>query len=534
METTSTKKTVIVRREVTVCPTCKYRFSRDAAFCPFDGVKLEASPFDPLADPLVGTRVDGRYDVVSILGEGGMGRVYHVRHAALDRPFAMKVLRPELAHEAELATRFILEAKATASVKHPNVVQITDFGRMPDGVPYFVMELLTGHTLGELIKAGGPLRAARAARILRKVAGALAAAHAAGVVHRDLKPDNVFLVGGSRDITAADDPERSRSLALLSYGADVRVVDFGAAKIVGTRRVTRAGVVFGTPHYMSPEQASGQEIDQRADIYSLGVIMYEMFTGHVPFEADTYMGVLTQHMFVKPLPPSQVTETAKDLGALEAITLKCLEKSPDDRYASMDEVVLAIDQLVQLSGDDGTPPTPSGSWSPGGAGGGGGPAPRSGGSSAWPQPANGANTLELPTFEEMREPLEVPGAGRTRAPAWAWVAVAVVTSAALAILGAAYRRGSRGSTPAADAPASGLAVPSVSSPPAPAPAPSAPPVRPVQAAAPPAPGVGERHAADAGAGGGASSAPRKRPTPAEAPRVGSDLDDVGDPFAAKH
>src|ERR1019366_6217068 len=195
METTSTKKTVNIRREVTVCPTCKYRFSRDAAFCPFDGVKLEASPFDPLADPLVGTRVDGRYDVVSILGEGGMGRVYHVRHAALDRSFAMKVLRPELAQEADLASRFILEAKATASVKHPNVVQITDFGRMPDGVPYFVMELLIGHTLGELIKAGGPLPAARAARILRKVAGALAAAHAVGVVHRDLKPRQRFSRG---------------------------------------------------------------------------------------------------------------------------------------------------------------------------------------------------------------------------------------------------------------------------------------------------------------------------------------------------
>src|ERR1019366_5165348 len=174
-------------------------------------------------------------------------------------------------------------------------------------------------------KAGGPLPAARAVRILRKVAGALASAHAAGVVHRDLKPDNVFLIGGSRDVAPVDDPERGRSLALLSYGADVRVVDFGAAKIVGSSRVTRAGVVFGTPHYMSPEQASGDELDQRADIYSLGVIMYEMFTGRVPFEADTYMGVLTQHMFVRPTPPSQVCETAKELGELEAITLKCLE-----------------------------------------------------------------------------------------------------------------------------------------------------------------------------------------------------------------
>ena len=354
MVTTPTKKTVDIRREVKVCPTCKYRFSRDAAFCPFDGVKLEPAPFDPLADPLVGTRVDGRYDVVSILGEGGMGRIYHVRHAALDRSFAMKVLRPELAQEADLASRFILEAKATASVKHPNVVQITDFGRMPDGVPYFVMELLIGHTLGELIKAGGPLPAARAARILRKVAGALAAAHAVGVVHRDLKPDNVFLVGGSRDLTAPSDPERGRSLALVSYGADVRVVDFGAAKIVGTSRVTRAGVVFGTPHYMSPEQASGQAVDHRADIYALGVIMYVMFTARVPFEADTYMGILTQHMFVQPTPPSRLLPDAGHaLGALETVTLRALEKRPDDRYQSMEELAVAIERVVTVGPDGG-------------------------------------------------------------------------------------------------------------------------------------------------------------------------------------
>jgi len=240
-------------------------------------------------------------------------------------------------------------------------------------------------------------------------------------------------------------------------------------------------------------------------------------------------------MFVKPLPPSQVAETAQELGALEAITLKCLEKSPDDRYASMDDVVLAIDQLVELSGDDGTPPTPSRSWSPDGDGGGGGPPRRSGASSAWPHPRDGAHELELPTFDEMRQPLEVPGAGRTGAPAWAWVAVAVVTSAALAILGAAYWQGSRDPAPAANAPVSGPAVPAVSSPPAPppAPAPGAPPVRSGQAAAPPAPGVGERHAAE-GAPAGSSPAPRKRPIPPEAPRVGSDLDDVGDPFAAKH
>jgi serine/threonine protein kinase len=348
------KQTIDIRSEVKCCPTCEQRFSRDAAFCPFDGARLEAKAVDPMSDPLLRARIDSRYDIVGVLGEGGMGRVYEVCHVSLARSFAMKVLRPELARDEDLAERFIREATATASVKHPNVVQITDFGRFPDGTPYFVMDLLVGHTLGEVIKAGGPIPAERAVRIVRKIAGALGAAHAAGVVHRDLKPDNVFLVGGSRDVAALGDSDPTRALALLSDGADVRVVDFGAAKIVGSSRVTRAGIVFGTPHYMSPEQASGQPVDHRADIYALGVIMYEMFAGRVPFEADTYTGVLTQHMFVQPVPPSQVPEAAKELGALEAITLRCLAKRPEERFASMDDLIRAIDDAVRPRGADDT------------------------------------------------------------------------------------------------------------------------------------------------------------------------------------
>ena len=514
MATTPIKKTVDTRGEVKACPTCLNRFSRDAAFCPFDGVKLEAAPFDPLADPLIGTRVDGRYDVVSILGEGGMGRIYQVRHAALDRAFAMKVLRPELAREADLAARFILEAKATASVKHPNVVQITDFGHLPDGVPFFVMELLVGHTLGEVIKAGGPISAARAVRILRKVAGALAAAHAAGVVHRDLKPDNVFLVGGARDLIAPGDPERARSLALVSYGADVRVVDFGAAKIVGSSRVTRAGVVFGTPHYMSPEQASGQGVDHRADIYSLGVIMYEMFTGRVPFEADTYMGVLTQHMFVQPVPPSQAPDASNELGPLEEITLKCLEKKPDDRFASMDDVVLAIDRVVQLRGDDGARATPSSAWPASGAAGRGSHLS----SSVRPRMVD---DLELPTYEEMRGGTDDAELPRTRIP---WVAAVAVLGAVLGALGAAHLLHPREIAPAAVAPvlappmsAEPWAIASIGAPSPPAPASAAP-------------FVGQSRAVEGNSAD--PRPPRRRPRASEPPPRGR-MDDVGDPFAAK-
>jgi serine/threonine protein kinase len=344
MQTQAIKKTLDIRREMRLCPECGKRFSRDAAFCPFDGVKLQLSVYDPMGDPLIGATVDGRYEVEELLGEGGMGRVYRVRHASLDRPFAMKVLRRELARDEELCARFIQEAKATGAIQHPHVVHITDFGRLGDGLPYFVMELLVGETLAQVIHAGGPIPAARAARILVQVAGALGAAHAAGVVHRDLKPENVFLVGGAGALTTGGVDAGVAS-------DDVRVVDFGAAKIIGASRLTRTGIVFGTPHYMSPEQASGAPVDHRADIYALGVIMYEMFTGRVPFEADTYMGVLTQHMFVQPVPPSRVCEAAAELGALEDITLVCLAKKPEERYAAMADLVHAIDGVVRVTGE---------------------------------------------------------------------------------------------------------------------------------------------------------------------------------------
>jgi tRNA A-37 threonylcarbamoyl transferase component Bud32 len=345
MESKALKKTLDIRREARECPTCGQRFSRDGRFCPFDGVKLEPATRELLGDALIGGTIDGRYEVIELLGEGGTGRVYKVRHAALNRLFAMKILRRDLARDEELAARFIQEAKATASVHHPNVIAITDFGNLPDGVPFMVTELLVGRTLGEVIKAEGPMRLSRAAHIVKQIAGALGAAHAAGIVHRDLKPDNVFLVDGTRN-GADKDSARTSGVDPAGDLDEVRVVDFGAAKVVGASRLTRDGIVFGTPHYMSPEQASGQPVDCRSDLYSLGVIMYEMFTGRVPFEADTYMGVLTQHMFVQPVPPSEVAPVASELGGLEEITLVCLAKKPEGRYPSMDRFAAEVDRAL--------------------------------------------------------------------------------------------------------------------------------------------------------------------------------------------
>jgi serine/threonine-protein kinase len=315
------------------CPSCQQAFSGEARFCPFDGDALaEAPDWNPSADPLIGQTVDSRYEVVSVIGEGGMGTVYEVRHVTLGRRFALKVLRRDLA-DAEHTARFIQEAKAAAAIGHPNIVAVSDFGEIVVGpagsaaVPYFVMEYLTGISLASLLRAEKTLDPARAAEILLQCASGLAAAHAAGVIHRDLKPDNIFLTRtGDREF--------------------VKLLDFGVAKMAGAGRLTRAGMVFGTPHYMSPEQAAGQSVDHRADIYALGVILYECFAGRVPFEADTYMGVLTKHMFATPEPIERVVPDPAKLGALAPIAMRCLAKNPHDRYPSMAEVVAAIEGAV--------------------------------------------------------------------------------------------------------------------------------------------------------------------------------------------
>jgi serine/threonine-protein kinase len=270
--------------------------------------------------------IDGRYCVEAVIGEGGMGTVYRVRHASLGRLLALKALRADLTNDAEISARFIHEARIAASVSHPGLVQIVDFGTLPSGQPYLVMELLDGMPLSAVLRRHGPLSPARAAAITCKIADALAVLHAAQVVHRDLKPDNIQV----RDAEGAD---------------EIKVVDFGLAKIIGGSRFTRQGVVFGTPHYMSPEQASGQSIDVRADVYALGVVLYEMLVGRVPFEAETYMGVLTQHIYLKPTPPSQRLLGVSGMGPIERIVLRCLQKRPERRFQTMAELVAAIQAL---------------------------------------------------------------------------------------------------------------------------------------------------------------------------------------------
>ena len=280
-------------------------------------------------DPYVGTTIADRYRVLSKLGEGGMGVVYLAEHVFIEKKVALKVLSEDFARKADLVARFMQEAKAASKIGHENIVDITDFGETASGSVFFAMEFLDGMDLAGHIKSGGAMPFTRAKHIMNQICRALGAAHAKGIIHRDMKPENVYLV--TRE----------------GRGDFVKVLDFGIAKMSaldeGGSRLTRTGMIFGTPEYMSPEQARGDKPDHRVDIYAAGCILYEMLTGDVPFHAETFMGVLTKHMFENPEPPSQRNPGANIPPDVEEVCLKALAKDRDQRYQTMKELALALE-----------------------------------------------------------------------------------------------------------------------------------------------------------------------------------------------
>jgi serine/threonine protein kinase len=309
------------------CPKCKAEYPGYAMVCPLDGVRLiEEQASEP--DPLIDAVLDDRYRILSRIGEGGMGKVYMAEHTVLQKTYAVKVLHHEYAADEEAARRFTNEARIASRIGHENIVEVNDFGRTPNGSFYFVMEYLKGQSLAEVVEKFGQLPIQRCVSIAKQIARALASAHRHGVIHRDLKPENILLTSKGE---------------LKDY---VKILDFGIAKMRTTRlekqdRKTASGIILGTPAFMSPEQAAGREIDARTDMYSLGVIMYEMLAGRLPFDSQNVIKTLVMHQTQTAAPLRAIRP---EIGpALEAIVNRCLQKKPEKRFADMDELQAALE-----------------------------------------------------------------------------------------------------------------------------------------------------------------------------------------------
>ena len=305
-----------------ICPKCGKEYKDTSSICTVDGTALEKS-----GDALVGQTLADKYRIEEHLSEGGMGTVYRATHVLMDKTVAIKVLHPSLAADDKIVQRFSREARAASRISHPHALNVTDFGESENGVVFLVMEYLRGRTLKEVIHQDGQLPLARVVEIMRQVTGALAAAHAEGVVHRDLKSDNIMLV----------DADNGQDWA--------KVLDFGIAKIqepVGQDpALTAPNLIIGTPQYMSPEQCSqASELDARSDIYSLGIILYEMLAGHVPFTGDSPTATMMKHL--QEPPPSLLEERGDLPPAVSRVVARALAKRPEDRYQTVGELAGAL------------------------------------------------------------------------------------------------------------------------------------------------------------------------------------------------
>src|SRR3954452_23660107 len=286
-------------------------------------------------DPFIGREIlGGQFLVLEKIGTGGMGSVYKASQPAMNRMVAIKILHPKLANRKDLTSRFRREARAMSQLSHPNTVKVFVYGELEeDGSLYIVMEMLEGKNLNQAVRKDGPIPTERAIPILIQVCGALQEAHELGIVHRDLKPENIFLC---------------KQGGMVDYP---KVLDFGLAKVTerqmqpGSIILTQEGMVFGTPEFMSPEQAQGKTLDARSDIYSLAVILYEVLTGKLPFSARTPMEYIQKHVMEPAIPLNERVPERKFPKGLEDALGRALKKQPDNRYQTAGEFGEALRQF---------------------------------------------------------------------------------------------------------------------------------------------------------------------------------------------
>lgn len=314
------------------CPSCLKTYPGDYNVCPADQTGLQS-----IHELQPGMVIRNKYEILGQIGIGGMGAVYRGRHVTFNEVCAIKIVNDSIAGDKNFLQRFQTEAVVARKLRHPNAVRVDDFDYTEDGRPFIVMELVEGRNVGEVLQAEGPFRVGRAVRIATQTARALGAAHKLGFVHRDIKPGNIILTSD----------EHGQEIA--------KVLDFGIAKLrqaVGDAQsgMTMTGMVVGTPLYMSPEQfmgkKAGEEIDGRTDLYSLGVVLYQMVTARLPFDGDTLYVVMMQHIEGNVRPPHELTPELGIPAALSAVILKAIDKSRDQRFQTADELIAALDQVA--------------------------------------------------------------------------------------------------------------------------------------------------------------------------------------------
>jgi tRNA A-37 threonylcarbamoyl transferase component Bud32 len=329
---------------VAECVVCRTDVQIGAKFCPSCGAEQPRNDgASESEDPFIGQVISQNFKIVKLLGVGGMGKVYKALQLSLDKYVVIKVLHDHFRDDPQLVQRFQREARAASRLNHPNSIQVIDFGQAESGVLFMAIEYLDGIDLFSILHREGPMPAVRVARIMVQVCSALSEAHDMNVIHRDLKPENIMVEDrrGRKDI--------------------VKVLDFGIAKIQDPdeapgQALTQAGMVCGTPEYMSPEQARGHALDARSDLYAIGVLTYQLSTGELPFQAETPIGIVTKHILEKPEPAREAFPELQIPEALDAIMLKAMEKEPGDRFQTAAEMGAAYEKILEVPARIGSGP----------------------------------------------------------------------------------------------------------------------------------------------------------------------------------